>query len=130
MTREESETFAADWAEAWNARAIDRVLEHFHRDVVFTSPTALAVVGSATVRGRDALRAYWTAALERIGSLRFTIDRVLWDPEGRELALIYTSDIDGNVRRVSENLRFDGGGKVVAAEVFHGVTGGGPVERA
>ena len=75
--REAAETFAARWAEAWNVRDIEAVLKHFHDDVVFTSPTALAVVGSATVRGKDALRAYWTTALSRITSIRFTIDRVV-----------------------------------------------------
>lgn len=123
MKREDAETFAAQWADAWNARAIEKVLEHFHQDVVFTSPTALAVVGSPTVRGKDALRAYWTTALERIGSLRFTVDRVLWDPVRRELAILYTSVTDGRTRRVSENLTFNESGQVIAAEVFHGVTG-------
>jgi len=123
VTREEAERFAAEWAQAWNGRALERVLEHFHPDVAFTSPTALAVVGAATVRGKDALRAYWTTALERIGSLQFTVDRVLWDPARRELAIVYTSQIDGKARRVSENLTFDGEGRVTSAEVFHGVTG-------
>jgi ketosteroid isomerase-like protein len=123
MTRETVETFAARWAGAWNRRAVEEVLEHFHEDVVFTSPTALAVVGSPVVRGKDALRAYWAAALARVGSLRFTVDRVLWDSTRRELAVIYTSEIDGKTRRVSENLTFDERGQVVAAEVFHGVHG-------
>ena len=121
MTREDVETFATQWVDAWNTGAIERVLDHFHQDVVFTSPTALAVVGSPTVGGKDALRAYWTAALERIGSLRFTVDRLLWDPERRELAIIYTSETDGKTKRVSENLTFNESGQVVAAEVFHGV---------
>jgi len=123
MTRESAEEFAARWAEAWNRRAVEAVLEYFHGDIVFTSPTAIAIAGSPIVRGKDALRAYWTAALERIGSLRFTLDHVLWDPVRRELAIIYTSTIDGNTRRVSENLTFDEAGQVVAAEVFHGVAG-------
>jgi len=123
MTREDGETFATRWADAWNARAIESVLEHFHRDVVFTSPTALAVVGSPIVRGKDALAAYWSAALRRIGSLRFTVDHVLWDPVHRELGIIYTSEIDGATKRVSENLTFNASGQVVAAEVFHGVSG-------
>ncbi len=121
MTREDVEAFAAQWAEAWNARAIEQVLDHFHEDVVFSSPTALAVVGTPTVRGKEALRAYWVAALERIASLRFTVDRLVWDSQRRELAIIYTSEINGGTKRVSENLTFDGSGKVVAAEVFHGV---------
>src|SRR5689334_13604658 len=105
MTREQSEEFAARWAEAWNRGAVEAVLEHFHDDVVFTSPTAQAVVGSPIVRGKDALRAYWTTALGRIGSLQFAVEHVLWDPIRRELAIVYRSTIDGQTRRVSENLR-------------------------
>jgi uncharacterized protein (TIGR02246 family) len=123
MTREEVETFATSWAEAWNRRDVETVLAHFHPDVVFTSPTALAVVGSASVRGKQALRSYWAAALARVGTLRFEVDRVAWDPVSRELAIVYGSEIDGASRRVSENLRFDAAGLVVAAEVFHGVPG-------
>jgi ketosteroid isomerase-like protein len=121
MTRDEATAFAAGWAAAWNDRDFERVLEHFDENVVFTSPTALAVVGAATVRGKEALRAYWTAALDRLTHLRFTVDRVVWDPEARELAIIYVSEIDGKAKRVSENLRFGPSGRVVAAEVFHGV---------
>lgn len=120
-THDINETFAARWAEAWNGRAVDAMLEHFHDDVVFTSPTALAVVGSPIVRGKEALRAYWTKALARITSLRFTLDHVVWDPVRRELAIIYTSDIDGKSKRVSENLTFDDHGQVVSGEVFHGI---------
>jgi hypothetical protein len=123
MTREDGEAFARRWADAWNARAVERVLEHFHQNVVFTSPTALAIVGSPTVRGKEALRAYWAAGLGRIGSLHFNVDRVLWDPVRRELGIIYTSEIDDSTRRVSENLTFDESGQIVSAEVFHGVTG-------
>ena len=123
MTREQSEEFAARWAEAWNRRALDALLEHFHDDVVFTSPTALAVVGASTIRGKEALRAYWAAALSRIGSLHFAVEHIMWDPVRRELAIIYTSTIDRQTRRVSENLRFDEDLRVVATEVFHGVAG-------
>jgi hypothetical protein len=124
MTHEEADTFAARWAAAWNDRAVEDVLAHFHDDIVFTSPTALAVVGVPTVRGKAALRAYWLKALARVTSLHFSVDRTLWDPARRELAIIYTSAREGEKRRISENLRFDAGGLVVAAEVFHGVSSG------
>ena len=122
MTRDQAAAFAAQWAADWNERAIERVLEHFDENVVFTSPTAMAVVGVGTVRGKEALRAYWIQALGRITSLQFTVDRVVWDPGTQELAIIYISEIDGKAKRVSENLRFGPDGLVVAAEVFHGVT--------
>ncbi len=115
------QAFATQWAKAWNRRDVEAVLNHFHDEVVFTSPTALAVVGTPSVRGKGALRSYWNTALSRIGSLHFVVDRVLWDPVSRELAIIYTADVDGKSRRVSENLTFDESGLVMAAEVFHGV---------
>ena len=121
MTPEDARSFAMRWAEAWNSRDIEAVLVDFHDNVVFTSPTALAVVGVGTVRGKGPLRAYWAKALGRISSLRFFVDRVLWDPDRRELAITYTSQIDGTTKRVSENLTFDSSGRVVSAEVFHGV---------
>ena len=123
MTRDQMTAFAAEWAVAWNGRAIERVLAHYAENVVITSPTALAVVGVKTVRGKEALRKYWTAALGRLTSLRFTVDRVLWDPEARELGIVYVSEADGQVKRVSENLKFGPDGLVAAVEVFHGVAG-------
>src|SRR5262245_55778439 len=104
MSPEEAKALATEWTEAWNARDVERVLTQFSEGITFTSPTALAVVGEATLRGKAMLRAYWQKALGGIGSLRFTLDRVLWDPLTRELAIIYTAEIDGRRRRVSENL--------------------------
>jgi hypothetical protein len=123
-THEDAAAFATRWAQDWNRRAIESILQHFHADIVFVSPTALAVVGTPAVRGKEALRAYWAAALARINSIHFTVDHVLWDSARRELAIIYLADIDGKGRRVSENLTFNAEGNVVAAEVFHGVPGG------
>ena len=123
MTHEEATAFAADWTAAWNSRDVERVLGWFSEDITFVSPTALAVVGTATVRGKAALRSYWTNAMGRIGTLRFTIDRVLWDAVARELVIIYVSDINGAPKRVSENLKFGEDGLVTSAEVFHGAAG-------
>ena len=121
MTREEAERFAERWTAAWNARDLDAVLAHFAADVAFTSPRALAVAGVPTVRGKAALRAYWEEALARIGSLRFTLRRVLWDPATAELAIVYDRDADGRLDRAAELLRFGGAGQVASAEVFHGL---------
>ena len=121
MTNEQALAFANQWAAAWNELAVERVLEHFSDDVMFTSPTAAAFVGTPTVHGKQALRDYWTTALARVGTVRFAVDRVVWDASSRELAIIYVADVGGRKRRASENLTFGPDGLVASAEVFHGV---------
>ena len=121
MNPSDPQRFAAHWADAWNRLDIEGVLQHFHDQVSFSSPTALAVVGSSSVRGKSALRDYWTRALARVTALHFTVDRIFWDPSRRELAIIYVEAINGKSKRVSENLRFDESGLVTSAEVFHGI---------
>ncbi len=121
MTRNDALKFAASWIDAWNRRDIDQVLATFDDDIEFASPTALVTVGVATVHGKQELRSYWQAALARVASLHFALDRALWDPESRELAIVYISEVNGAQKWVSENFRFGPNGKVSAVAVFHGV---------
>ena len=67
--------FAAEWIEAWNERDVEAVLRHYADDVVFTSPTAVRFVpeSGGTIRGKDALRSYWTVALAANPDLRFEL---------------------------------------------------------
>jgi hypothetical protein len=78
------------------------------------------MTGSATVHGQDALRAYWQTALARVPKLVFTLDHPLWDPERRELAIVYERDADGARSRVCEMLAFDAAGMAVRGEVMRG----------
>jgi hypothetical protein len=75
MTTPEPRAFADQWIKAWNARDVETVLAWYADDVVFTSPTALRVVPSSggTVRGKTALREYWTLALEGLPNLHFEL---------------------------------------------------------
>ncbi|HSE67792.1 MAG TPA: nuclear transport factor 2 family protein, partial [Gemmatimonadales bacterium] len=84
----EPDAFAREWAEAWNARDLDRVLAHFSDTIVFSSPKAVDAVGQPTVRGKPALRAYWERALTQISALEFIIVAALWDAPFRRLAII------------------------------------------
>jgi len=121
MTRDGALRWAEQWVADWNARDLAAVLAHFEDGVEFTSPRALAVVGVATVRGKPALFDYWTRALAAIGSLRFTLRRISWDPDTSELAIFYDRDVDGRCDRAAEVLQFGGSGRVARAEVYHGL---------
>jgi ketosteroid isomerase-like protein len=71
-------TFANSWLEAWNAHDLEGILSHFSDDAVFTSPIAAQVMPetAGVLNGKDAIRVYWAAGLERIPDLRFTIEAV------------------------------------------------------
>ena len=121
MTSNEALVFAEQWAQHWNTRDIEAVLAHFAERAVFTSPVALKVTGKTTIHGKEAIRAYWVRALANLPSLHFTIDRVLWDADHSELAIIYDREIEGRHERGAEVLAFDPEARVVRGEAFYGV---------
>ncbi|MGE0215404.1 nuclear transport factor 2 family protein [Mycolicibacterium sp.] len=102
--------FAEKWVRAWNAHDVDAVLAHFADDVVFTSPVARDVMpdSGGVVRGKAALRAYWTTALAGIPDLEFTVEGVY---QGIDTVVIAYRNQRGGL--VSEVLRFDDAGLVV-----------------
>jgi RimJ/RimL family protein N-acetyltransferase/ketosteroid isomerase-like protein len=67
--------FAAAWVAAWNAHDVEAVLAHFAEDAVFTSPVASRVVpgSDGVLRGKAAIRDYWTTALRGLPDLRFEV---------------------------------------------------------
>ncbi|ROS38217.1 nuclear transport factor 2 family protein [Amycolatopsis thermoflava] len=95
--------FADDWAKAWNAHDLDALLAHFTDDVVFTSPVAAQLTGTAVMRGKDALRAYWSEGLRRIPDLRFEVVGVY---SGVDTVVINYRNQKGGL--VNEVLHFDG----------------------
>ena len=105
MDRDWAQSFVDEWVRAWNDHDIERVLEHFHDDAVFTSPVAaLLVEGSGgVIRGRAALRHYWSEGLRRIPDLHFEVVGVYVGV--RTLVINYRNQRGG---MVSEVLTFDG----------------------
>jgi hypothetical protein len=62
--------------------------------------------------------------LTRLDDLYFALDRILWDEEAGELAIVYTRHARGSVKRVVETFRFGADGQVLATEVLHGIVPG------
>ncbi|HEY3671630.1 MAG TPA: nuclear transport factor 2 family protein [Acidimicrobiia bacterium] len=78
MTHDEAQRWAEQWISAWNRHDVEAVLDHFADDIEFISPVAATVTGDPTgvVRGKEALRAYWTTALASRGDLHFELGDV------------------------------------------------------
>jgi ketosteroid isomerase-like protein len=73
MDQEQAQRLADEWYAGWNAHDLDRIISHYSDDVVFVSPFLTEIAGRADGRlqGREALRSYFGAALERFPDLEF-----------------------------------------------------------
>lgn len=115
----DAQAFAERWIAEWNHKDLEAMLSHFSEDVVFTSPRAKAVVGSARIQGKVRLREYWTLAAQKIQRLHFTLDYVIYQKD--RMAIVYTPDLDGKRIRAVEFLTFGRDGLIHEGEAMHGV---------
>lgn len=120
LTHADAADRGAAWARAWNNRDIDAVLAHFDENITFRSPIAADLVGRSALKGKAELRAYWEKALAGISTLHFTVERVLWDAELSELAVLYVATLDTRRRHACERMRLDDRGMVIEADALYG----------
>lgn len=106
--------FADEWEAAWNAHDMDRIMSHYTDDIVFRSRKAFPHLGLGELRGKDQLRDYWTAALNRQPNLAFRVKEVLG---GHNMAVI----VYRNQRDVlaAETVYFATNGLVEMASACH-----------
>lgn len=115
--QERADRFAVEWIAAWNAHDIDAILAHYAEDVEFHSPFAIEFsdAGDGVLRGKEALRAYWTRALAGLPDLRFEGPYVVAPGIG-SITIVYRSvrDLIG-----VEQLSFGPDGRVVASRCHY-----------
>ncbi|MBR0847345.1 nuclear transport factor 2 family protein [Bradyrhizobium diazoefficiens] len=118
MHRQPSELAALGhaWVEAWNARDLERVLTLYNEAAVMTSDRipALGFGDSGTVRGKDALRAYWGKALGLLPDLHFTLIELFVSPDS--VVVFYQNERE---KRICEYLRVNEAGLIVQGSANH-----------
>jgi len=115
------EIFAREWVAAWNRGDAEAVLAHHADDVVFVSPLAATVTGNPEIRGKAALRAYWTKALRsRTSPLQFALESFVWDEKNRALLVVYVSSEAERAVRKCELMHFAADGLIIRGEAFAG----------
>ncbi len=120
MTEDDASAFVEGWFTAWNRRDLEAVLAHYAPDIRFFSPVAAEVAGAAAIEGKEALEAYWRAALEKFDRLEFTLGCFTWDAAQRLLSIHYVAALNGQRRMVCESQWFGEGGKVTRAAAYYG----------
>ena len=104
MDEAQAREFAERWVKDWNAHDIEALLRHFTDDVVFTSPVAVRLLGGdGIIRGKQALRDYWTEGIRALPDLHFEVAALY---TGVDTLVINYRNQAGGV--VSEVLTFDG----------------------
>lgn len=110
MQIEQARAFAQHWVDAWNDHDVDAVLSHFRDDAEFSSPFAAQLLPETegVLRGKQAIRGYWAAGLQRIPDLHFEIVDVYAGVS--TIVINYRNQVGG---MVDEVLELDGDGLVV-----------------
>ncbi|MDA9412250.1 nuclear transport factor 2 family protein [Bradyrhizobium sp. CCBAU 45384] len=104
------------WVEAWNARDLERVLALYDDATVMTSDRipAMGFDASGTVRGKDALRAYWSKALGLLPELHFSLIELFVSPDS--VVVFYQNE---RGKKICEYLRVNDAGLIVQGSANH-----------
>ena len=110
LTEDKARNLAAHWIQAWNSHDLDEIMSHYGEDVVLVSPVAAKILNdpSGTVKGKDALRAYFKRGLEVYPNLKFDLIDMMW---GLSSVVLYYVNQKGT--KTGEYMEIDSKGKVV-----------------
>lgn len=113
-----AEHFASDWIDSWNAHDLNRILSHYTDDFEMSSPVIIQVAGepSGTLKGKDAVAAYWEKALQLIPDLKFELQSILI---GVQSITLYYKGARG--RLAAEVFHFDTDQKVFKAFAHYAI---------
>src|SRR5690242_11177410 len=102
--------FAQDWVAAWNSHELERIMSHYDDEVALTSPVALNLLkaDNGVIRGKAALRDYFTRGLQAYPQLRFDLLDVLWGVE--TIVLYYANNVRGS--KTAEVMQMSPGGRI------------------
>lgn len=91
LTQGEADRFARQWLESWNSHDLERIMEHYNEQIEFVSPFVVKLLGdpTGTVRGKAALRAYFSKGLAKYPDLTFHLHKVFHGV--RSIAVYYES---------------------------------------
>jgi ketosteroid isomerase-like protein len=110
LTADDARNLASHWIRAWNAHDLDQIMSHYAEDVVLVSPVAAAILNdpAGTVKGKDALRAYFKRGLDVYPNLKFDLIDVM---RGVSSAVLYYTNQKGT--KTGEFMEIDSQGKIV-----------------
>ena len=114
FTRRQAIRWAELWLSCWNQGDYETLL------ALYRDTTRFGARSGESVLSRDhkieALKRHWAAVPFGIHSVRGDLERVSWDPETRELTIVYATDLGGTRLHGCDLVTLDLEGRVVLGE--------------
>lgn len=109
-SKEKARQLATQWVHAWNSHDLNEIMSHYVEDIVLVSPVAARMLSNplGTVKGKEALRAYFRKGLEAYPNLKFDLLDTMW---GLSTVVIYY--VNQNGTKTAEYMEIDSNGKIV-----------------
>jgi predicted SnoaL-like aldol condensation-catalyzing enzyme len=120
MSAEQNKQIAIKWFAAFNDHNLEDLLSLYDENAQHYSPK-LKIRQPETkglIQGKNALRAWWNDAFERLPTLKYEVVKLTADDE--QVFMEYTRFVEGEEPlSVGEVLEIENG-KIVASRVYHG----------
>lgn len=113
-------TIANKWFEAFNEHNLEKLLSLYHQDAAHYSPK-LKVRQPETnglVRGKEALRAWWQDAFDRLPTLHYKVTTLTADED--RVFMEYIRQVEGEPDMLVAEVLEIKQGQIVASRVYHG----------
>ena len=115
FTRRQAIRWAELWLSCWNEGDFDTLLA-LYKDTTRFGRRANGERALSRDHTIEALKRHWAAVPFGIHSVRGDLERVSWDPETRELTIVYATDIGGSRLFGCDLVTLDMEGRVVLGE--------------
>ena len=119
FTRRQAIRWAELWLSCWNEGDYETLLALYRDTARFGTRSDESML--AHDNKIEALKRHWAAVSFGIHSVRGELDRVSWDPETRELTIVYATDLAGTRVYGCDLVTLDDDGRVVLGEPCVGV---------
>jgi hypothetical protein len=115
FTRRQAIRWAELWLSCWNEADYDTLLAMHRSDVRFGMWDA-DPAGGVRLDRKEAMKRHWAAVPLGLHSVPAELDEVAWDPESREITVVYVAEFAGARVRGCDLVSLDATGRVIAGE--------------
>ena len=115
FTRRQAIRWAELWLSCWNDGDFDTLLA-MHRDDVRFGGSETNGATDVRIDRKEAMKRHWAAVPYGLHSVPIEFDEIAWDPESREITVVYVADFDYLRVRGCDLVTLDATGRVIAGE--------------